>query len=337
LITYHTAGLGLELIFYNRLRTRNLLELAIYTKDDSVETRKQNVLVVDDSQLNLQIMRDILAEECEIVPATSGEQALELVMSEPIDLILLDVMMSGMDGYEVCKQLKRNPLTQNIPVIFVSAMRNVEDETKGLESGAIDYIVKPFSPSIIKARVKNHLELKKYRDILEKLSLMDGLTGLANRRHFDEVFDKEWRRTLRNSDTLSVLLFDIDFFKKYNDYYGHLKGDDVLRHVGKVLRVSISRGGDFVARYGGEEFVAVLPSASVEDALKVARKVRENVELLKIVHQASEVSEYVTVSVGIASVKPEKNMVPVELVEKADSALYQAKSQGRNRVAIARE
>ena len=302
-----------------------------------METRKQNVLVVDDSQLNLQIMRDILAEECEIVPATSGEQALELVMSEPIDLILLDVMMSGMDGYEVCKQLKRNPLTHNIPVIFVSAMRNVEDETKGLESGAIDYIVKPFSPTIIKARVKNHLELKKYRDILEKLSLMDGLTGLANRRHFDEVFDKEWRRTLRNSDTLSVLLFDIDFFKKYNDYYGHLKGDDVLRHVGKVLRVSISRGGDFVARYGGEEFVAVLPSTSVEDALKVARKVRENVELLKIVHQASEVSEYITVSVGIASVKPEKNMVPVELVEKADSALYQAKSQGRNRVAIARE
>jgi len=210
---------------------------------------KQTVLIVDDSHLNLQIASDILAGECKVLTATSGEEALDIVMSVHVDLVLLDVLMAKMDGYEVCQKIKQEPLTQNIPVIFVTAMRNPKDEAKGLECGAIDYIFKPFSPAILKARVKNHLQLKKYRDILENLSQMDGLTGLANRRYFDEVLDKEWRRALRKGETLSVLLFDIDFFKKYNDSYGHLQGDDCLRQVGKALR-SISRAGDFVALWG---------------------------------------------------------------------------------------
>jgi diguanylate cyclase (GGDEF)-like protein len=273
-----------------------------------------------------------LADDYEIFCAGSGTEALAIVMSESIDLVLLDVVMPEMDGYEVCRKLKNNPRTKNIPVIFVSALGNVEDETKGLELGAIDYIHKPFSPAIIKIRIKNHLELKKYRDCLEKLSLMDGLTGISNRRYFDETFDKEWRRAWRHDDILSIIIIDIDFFKKYNDYYGHLAGDDCLRQVGRVLKDSIKRAGDLVARYGGEEFVVILPSTSQEDAAKLAEKIRANVESLRVAHQMSKISEYVTVSIGIATVRPEKNMDPAGLIEKADTALYQAKNTGRNRV-----
>ena len=184
-------------------------------------------------------MKDILGNDYDILVSTSGEEALVLAASESIDLILLDVEMPGMDGYEVCRKLKKNPYTKNIPVIFVSAANDVQHETKGLEIGAIDYIVKPSNPAIIKARVKNHLELKKYRDILERISLIDGLTGIANRRHFDQTLEKEWRRALHHGDILSLALIDIDFLKKYNDYYGHLAGDECLQKVGSILTESL--------------------------------------------------------------------------------------------------
>lgn len=297
-----------------------------------MEPTTQNILIVDDTRLNIKIMTDILAEDYKIFCATSGKEALDIAMSQSIDLILLDIIMPEMDGYEVCTRLKSDQHTQNIPVIFISAMTNVEDETKGLEMGAIDYMFKPVSPPILRARVKNHLELKQYRDILEKQSLMDGLTGIANRRYFDESFDKEWRRALRSRETLSLVFIDIDYFKKYNDDYGHLAGDDCLRQVGKALKNSLQRAGDLVARYGGEEFVIILPATSLADAARVGEKVRSNIESLRVLHESSEVSEYVTVSVGIASMIPEKNMIPISLLEQADTALYQAKRKGRNRV-----
>ena len=297
-----------------------------------MESIMQNILIVDDTRLNIRIMTDILADDYNIFCATSGKEALDIVMSQRIDLILLDIIMPDMDGYEVCKRLKSDQQTQNIPLIFISAMTNIEDETKGLEMGAIDYIFKPVSSPILKARVKNHLELKKYRDILEKHCLMDGLTGIANRRYFDQTFDKEWRRALRSGETLSLVFIDIDFFKKYNDYYGHLAGDDCLRQVGNALQESIKRAGDLVARYGGEEFVIILPATSQADATRIGEKVRSNIEDLKVVHQRSEVSEYLTVSIGIAAAIPEKNMIPASLMSQADRALYQAKRQGRNRV-----
>ncbi|VBB08122.1 nucleotide cyclase [Lucifera butyrica] len=299
-----------------------------------MESARQTILIVDDSRLNVQILRDMLADQYEIFCATSGEQALSIATSENVDLILLDVIMPEMDGYEVCTSLKKNPQTRNIPVIFISALSDTEDITKGLDIGAIDYIIRPFNQSIVKARVRNHLELKKYRDLLEKLSLLDGLTGIANRRYFDEAFDKEWRRALRNRDSLSVLMLDIDYFKKYNDYYGHLRGDDCLRQVGQALKNSTIRGGDFVARYGGEEFVAILSSTPAENAFIVAEKMRKDIESLQISHPMSTVSEYVTVSIGAAAIIPEQGMTPAGLLEKADKALYRAKSEGRNRTAL---
>ena len=277
-------------------------------------------------------MKDILGNDYDILASTSGEEALVLAASESIDLILLDVEMPGMDGYEVCRKLKQNPYTKNIPVIFVSAANDVQHETKGLEIGAIDYIIKPSNPAIIKARVKNHLELKKYRDILERISLIDGLTGIANRRHFDQTLEKEWRRALRHGDILSLALIDIDFFKKYNDYYGHIAGDQCLQKVGSILTESLKRASDLGARYGGEEFVILLPSTAKEGALAVAERIRSNVEALGISHEMSEVAKHVTVSIGVAAIKPELDKVPSNLIRQADSALYQAKNAGRNRV-----
>jgi len=294
----------------------------------------QNILIVDDARLNIMIMTDILADDYKIFCATSGKEALDIVMSQSIDLILLDIIMPDMDGYEVCKRLKSDQQSKNIPLIFITAMTNIEDETKGLEMGAIDYIFKPVSAPILKARVKNHLELKRYRDILEKQSFMDGLTGLANRRYFDETFDKEWRRALRSGEALSLVFIDIDFFKKYNDCYGHLAGDDCLRQVGIILKNSLKRAGDLVARYGGEEFIIVLPSTSQADAVRVGEKVRSNIASLRVVHPRSDVSKYITVSVGIATVIPEQSMIPASLLAQADKALYQAKRQGRNMVIV---
>ncbi len=296
---------------------------------------KPTVLIVDDTRLNIKIMTDILEESYTLLCATSGRQALEIATSKKIDLILLDVIMPVMDGYEVCKRLKSDPHTQSIPVIFISAMTNVEDETRGLEMGAIDYIFKPVSPPILKARVRNHIELKNCRDIFEKRSLMDGLTGVANRHYFDQIYNQEWRRALRNHYPLSIVFFDIDFFKKYNDYYGHLAGDECLRKVGKALNESIQRAGDLVARYGGEEFIVVLPLTSQVDAAKVGERVRKNINDLMVRHHMSEVSEYVTVSVGVATVIPDNDMASESLIARADVALYQAKKKGRNMVVMA--
>jgi diguanylate cyclase (GGDEF)-like protein len=292
-----------------------------------MENEKQTILIVDDSRLNLLIMKDILQEDYNVLCATSGKHALAIAMLESIDLFILDVIMPGIDGYEVCSKLK-----ENIPVIFVSAMEEEEEETKGLQIGAIDYITKPISPSIIKARVKNHLELKKYRDILEKMTLIDGLTGVANRRYFDEFLDKEWRRALRNGEDISVILIDVDYFKRYNDYYGHLAGDDCLRQIGAVLKGSVKRAGDLVARYGGEEFAVILPATHRRGALVIAEKLRKDVEALKIAHFMSEVGEHVTISSGIATLTPSQEHNPSMLIKCADDALYQAKATGRNRV-----
>ncbi len=302
------------------------------SKGDDMGSTRQTILIVDDARFNIQIIKDILAGTYHLLTASSGQEALDIAISQSVDLILIDIIMPGMDGYEVCQRLKNDPHTKNIPVIFITAMTEVKDETKGLEMGAIDYIFKPVNPAIVKVRVKNHLELKRYRDILEQQSLLDGLTGIANRRHFDEIFDKEWRRALRSGDTLGIVFLDIDFFKRYNDCYGHLVGDDCLRQVGKILKDSLKRAGDLVARYGGEEFVIILPGTSLADAKLIGEKVRANIESLKIKHKMSDVSDYITVSVGVNAVVPTFNVAAASLLAAADSALYHAKRQGRNRV-----
>ena len=225
---------------------------------------KQTILIVDDSPENITVLGALLRADYGIRVATNGDKALKIVDSDnPPDLILLDVMMPGMDGYEVCRTLKDNPLTRNIPIIFITAKCSEDDEVKGFERGAVDYVTKPFSPVIIKARVRTHLELKKYRDLLENTSYCDGLTAIANRRRFDEYYATMWSVSVRESLPLSLIMIDIDNFKRFNDGYGHQEGDACLIRIAQKLAASVRRKTDLVARYGGEEFVCVLPGTGI--------------------------------------------------------------------------
>jgi len=299
------------------------------------ERRQSRILIVDDSAFNISILGEALGDEYQIAVAKSGEEALRLAEQEPIpDLILLDIIMPGMDGHKVCRELKSRPATQGIPVIFITAMDQEGDETRGLELGAVDYITKPFSIPIVKARVKTHLELKHKTDILEHLSSLDGLTGIANRRRFDEVLELEWRRSRRTGLSLGIIMLDIDSFKNYNDHYGHGAGDECLRTVAKTLEESLHRPHDFVARYGGEEFVVILPDTDLQGGETIASAMRDKVNSLKITHDFSSAGPYVTCSFGLAVTVPGVGRTAEQLVAAADRMLYKAKQNGRDRIEI---
>jgi PleD family two-component response regulator len=217
------------------------------------------LLIVDDEPVNVELLVTLLKADFKIETATSGAEALELAQIVKPDLILLDVMMPTMDGFEVCTRLKSNVGTADIPVIFITARSDAEAEACGLELGASDYVTKPISPPIMLARVRNHIAFKKARDALAASALVDGLTGIANRRCFDEALAVECGRVNRHAGLLSLILFDLDHFKALNDTWGHLAGDECLKKVGVVARAALQRSADIVARYGGEEFVCILP------------------------------------------------------------------------------
>lgn len=298
---------------------------------------KQTILVVDDMPANIDVLVGLLSDKYRVKAARNGRKALSIARSEnPPDLILMDVVMPEMDGYEACRRLKAESDTAAIPVIFVTSLADDEDEEKGLRLGAVDYITKPFRSAIVKARVENHLKLKSYQDLLKRQSNLDGLTGLPNRRAFDELLAQEWRRGARLESPLSLIMLDIDCFKQYNDNYGHLPGDEVLRQVGKAL-ASVGRSHDFVGRYGGEEFVCLLPHTDAPGATQVARKLQQAVGELKINHGYSSAADHISISLGVAGTVPRADSDPTELLEKADAMLYQAKEQGRNRYCLAEE
>lgn len=294
---------------------------------------RAKILIVDDSTTNLMLLGEILTPEYDVLVATSGEMALEIARNpEPPDLILMDVKMPGMDGYTACQILKEDNHTRNIPLIFITAMEGSQAETKGFELGAVDYITKPYSAPVVCARVKTHLALKKHVDLLENLAFIDGLTGIANRRQFDQQLEKEWRRMMRRNAPLSLLLIDIDHFKKFNDHYGHGAGDDCLRQIAYTIASVIKRPGDLAARYGGEEFAVVLPDTDENGASAVAEVMRLAVNTLKRPHAMSPVADHITISVGVASDIPRIHQNEKDLINAADHALYHAKITGRNRV-----
>lgn len=300
------------------------------------ELRKQKVLVVDDEPTNIQALGSLLKDEYRIQVGKSGEKALAIVNDEQVslpDLILLDIQMPGMDGYEVCRRLKGDPKTEDIVVIFVTARDSVSDEEYGLQLGAVDYISKPINPAIVRARVDTHMNLKRKTDMLERFALIDGLTGIHNRRYFDEQLEKEIGRNFRTGSSLSVIMMDIDHFKEFNDHYGHGAGDHCLKEVARSLTDTLSRPGDTLCRYGGEEFVALLPGSDRAGAGVVAERLRQAVESLSIANQYSGVGDVVTLSLGVASVEPtgEQKTTVESLLKRADEALYTAKRAGRNR------
>lgn len=298
---------------------------------------KPRLLVVDDQPINIQVMYQIFAADYQVFMATSGAQALAICKDNPPDLVLLDVVMPGMDGFAVCTQLKADEATRNIPVIFVTAHDDAAQETRGLEVGAVDFIAKPVNPAVVRARVKTHLLLKQQSDLLRKLVFLDGLTGVFNRRYFDQQLAIEWARAARNDSPLSVILLDVDFFKRYNDHYGHQAGDDCLQQIAMTLKDALKRPADVVARYGGEEFVCILPDIRFDDAMLMARQLEQQVRAKEIPHEKSDVSPFVTISLGVATrSKQETNTIAgktasdsAALVALADARLYFAKNNGR--------
>jgi diguanylate cyclase (GGDEF)-like protein len=292
------------------------------------------ILVVDDAMENVRILHAALQDEHEIVFAMDGPRALEIARTQQPDLILMDAMMPGMDGYAVCRELFAAPETSGIPVIFVTALTSPEDETRALGAGAADFIGKPVNAAVVRARVRTQLTVKRQRDALRALILLDALTGAANRRAFDERLALEWRRCGRARLAVSLLLVDIDHFKLYNDHYGHPAGDAVLVQVATAMRRAAGRGQDQVARYGGEEFAILLPQLDAHGATGVARRLMHELELLNLPHAASPTGPQLTVSVGIASMLPGEHNVPADLVQLADALLYQAKAGGRNRYMV---
>ena len=294
---------------------------------------RQTILIADDSQTVIDMMCAVLGEDYEVIVAKGGLATVEMAIERQPDLILLDVLMPDIDGFEACRRLRAEERTQRIPIVFITGLNAVDDERRGLELGAIDFITKPIQAPIVRLRVRNHLELKRYRDFLEDLSLVDGLTGIGNRRRFDEFLTREWRRSRRARTPLALILIDVDYFKAFNDCYGHAAGDDCLREVAATIAMLVRRPGDLCARYGGEEFVAILPQTDLAGARILGERIREAVMALDIPHGGSTVAPQVTISIGVAATDPAAPQEAEALLREADRQLYVAKSAGRNRVA----
>jgi diguanylate cyclase (GGDEF)-like protein len=297
--------------------------------------RNGRILVVDDAMENIQILHHALRDEHEVLFALDGEKALQIALEQQPDLILLDAVMPGMDGYAVCAALRGSPRLQDIPVIFVTALSQPEDETRALEAGAVDFISKPFNVAVVRARVRSQLTIKRQADAMRELSMTDGLTGVANRRSFNDTVDVEWRRCARAGLPLSVIMIDIDHFKLYNDHYGHQAGDACLQQVSAAMKRCATRPQDLLARYGGEEFILLLPQEGLDGTEVVAQRILDEVRKLAIPHAASPTAAHVTLSMGLANVSaPADGSDASALIRAADANLYRAKQTGRDRYCI---
>jgi len=314
------------------------------------------ILVVDDEKTLRMLLRRVMEKEgYRVAEASDGSECLQICQQIKPDIILMDAMMPVMDGFTCCPQL-RSLLGDNCPpILMITVLDDPISVDRAFEVGATDYATKPIFWAVLRQRVRRLLEtrwamtelqkqiererilteqLEKANQELQRLASVDGLTQIFNRRSFDEYLQSEWKRLGREQAPLSLILCDIDFFKVYNDTYGHPAGDECLRQVAKIIRQAAKRPADLVARYGGEEFAVILPNTEVEGALHLAEVIRLSVKALSIVHTGSQVSEYVTLSLGVACVIPSSESSPEELINDADKALYKAKVAGRDRVEL---
>jgi diguanylate cyclase (GGDEF)-like protein len=322
---------------------------------------EERILIVDDQTDSLELLATILTTQgYKVEEANSGLLAIEVAKSRPPDLIMLDICMPEIDGFGVCQRIKSHPDTKDIPIIFISALKEIDNKTQAFALGGNDYITKPFQIQEVIVRVQNLLKINrlqkelinknllleaeiKQHQIAEKKLIMlnqkldtlaneDGLTKIANRRYFDDFLIREWRRGKREQFPISLILGDIDYFKLYNDFFGHQAGDVCLQKVAQKISAAVRRPGDLVARYGGEEFVILLSQTPAPNALLVAQTIRHEVKQLKLAHPQSSVSNYVSLSLGISCVVPDFKYTKKQLLVMADKALYSAKKQGRDRV-----
>ena len=295
------------------------------------------ILIVDDDPSIIMAISKALDGLGRIVFAIDGASALELVVSEAPDIILLDVEMPGMSGFEVCDALQAKEQTANIPIIFITSHDELGFEESSFSHGATDFISKPLNHGVVAARAKAHIAHKQAIDRLQSLSLTDSLTGLNNRRALDEKLVSEWQHAKRNGQSLSLLMLDIDEFKKYNDHFGHLNGDNCIKNFADVLSKSVRRPADFAARYGGEEFVIILPDTEITGAHLLGENIVENIIKQGIPHAPDAERQIVTLSIGCCTFSSLTNTSPESLLEIADKALYLAKQKGRCCISIAEE
>ena len=305
------------------------------------------ILLVDDDISVIQSLRKVLRGLGILQFATSGEEALRMMQEKKPDLLILDAEMPGMSGFQVVQAMRSLPDLVDILVMFVTKHNDAEFECAALELGAVDFVSKPINPMVMSLRIKTQLRLLKANELLRQQATIDKLTGILNRRSFDTAMDREWRRSLRSRHAISVLMIDVDYFKKYNDTLGHAQGDDCLASVAQTLKRCLHRPADIVARYGGEEFAVILPETNAKGALKVAYHIVECIKRIAIPHPASDVSPYVTVSIGVSSLDEqsltwnlcgsvsrfmgdESRALPTDLIKAADVALYAAKQSGRS-------
>jgi diguanylate cyclase (GGDEF)-like protein len=290
------------------------------------------ILLIDDETANLMVLNRILSPEYTIFTAKSGQEGLERAIAEQPDLILLDIVMPDVNGFDLLAALKQNPETGGIPVIIITGLRDEADEEKGFLLGAVDYITKPFKNPIVLARVRTQIQIIGHIRTIEQLGLIDALTAIPNRRCFDDRLSLEWRRAMRDRKPISFLMMDVDKFKTYNDTFGHPQGDTLLKSLAAIFTGAAMRTTDLAARLGGEEFGILLPETDLPAALNIAEKIRAAVEAARVPTADGKTITAVTISIGVASVVPNNNAAVQELIEQADERLYTAKNTGRNRV-----
>ena len=291
----------------------------------------EKILIVDDSFLQATQLEAILNDEYEVAIAQTAEDGLNRAINEDFSLILLDVVMPVMDGFTLLKKIQEERATQSVPVILITSLSGVSDEQRGLILGAVDYITKPFDALIVKARVNTHIKLYRYRRQVEQLSMTDQLTGIANRRKYEQYSATKWGEAIRLRVPLSICMFDIDHFKRYNDTFGHPAGDKVISAIAQTAASHLQRSTDFLARYGGEEFVALSLGASSDKIFRHLKKIRQAVEDLHIPHDPAT-AQWVTVSIGGVTVTPQMKDSYDFYLKVADTMLYDAKKNGRNQV-----
>nr|WP_225444367.1 diguanylate cyclase [Pseudomarimonas arenosa] len=288
-------------------------------------------MIVDDEPLNIQVLAEALGDDYDVRFTTRADEVTTLACRLPLDLILLDLVMPGRHGLEVLAELRAEAVCRDVPVIIVTAMNELDNEEAGLNAGAVDYITKPISPAIVRARVRTHVELKRQRDQLAQLAEIDGLTGIANRRRFDRELQLRWHAAQRHGDTLCLMLGDVDHFKQYNDHFGHGPGDQCLKHVAAALAQGAARTDDLVARYGGEEFAVI---SRAEDSAAQAQRMLSAIAELQLPHPLSSAGPYVSLSLGVLDVRPRPELSIDAALAAVDTLLYQAKRQGRRQAML---
>lgn len=323
---------------------------------DLASTRLAHILIVDDEKtLRMMLSRAMQKEGYQVIEAMSGEQCLDQCQQQLPDMVLLDAILPSMDGFTCCAKLQSIFGEQCPPVLMITSLNDQQSVDRAFEVGAVDYVTKPIHWAVLRQRVRRILQagwamtelrqtMEHERLLMEQLELanrelrrlasIDSLTQLANRRCFDEFLHQEWQRLKREQSFLSLLLLDIDFFKSYNDTYGHQLGDECLRRVASLLEQTIKRPADLAVRYGGEEFAVILPNTPLEGAIHIAKEIHTKVQVAAIAHRGSAISNHLTLSCGVATIIPSNQSSLEDLISSADQALYQAKLQGRNQIAV---